>query len=312
MVVTNGTLTITQATPVVSWSNPASIAYGTALSATQLNATASVPGSFAYTPAAGVVLNAGANQTLSVTFTPTDATDYASVTKTVQITVTQATLTVTAANFSRLYNTANPTFTGSISGAVNGDTFTESFATSAVTRSPVGTYAIVPTATGANLANYNVVVTNGTLTITQATPVVSWSNPASIAYGTALSATQLNATASVPGSFAYTPAAGVVLNAGANQTLSVTFTPTDATDYASVTKTVQITVTQATLTVTAANFSRLYNTANPTFTGSITGAVNGDTFTESFATSAVTSLRWGRMRSCRRQRVRTWPTITWW
>ena len=49
-----------KATPTITWSTPADITYGTALSATQLNATASVPGTFVYTPAAGTVLNAGA------------------------------------------------------------------------------------------------------------------------------------------------------------------------------------------------------------------------------------------------------------
>ncbi len=280
-------LTVNKATPVVTWAAPAPITYGTALSATQLNATASVPGSFAYTPAAGAILNAG-TQTLSVTFTPTDTTNYTTVTQTVPLTVNKATLTVAAANASRAYNTANPTFTGTVTGAVNGDIFTESFTTTAILSSPVGTYPITPTATGANLANYTVVVNTGTLTITQATPVVTWNNPASITYGTALSATQLNATATVGGSFAYTPAAGVILNAG-TQTLSVTFTPTDTTNYKSVTQTAQIIVNQATLTVTAANASRIYNTANPTFTGTVTGAVNGDTFTESFTTAAILS-----------------------
>ena len=43
---------------------------------TQLDATAGgVAGSFAYTPAAGTVLGVG-SQTLSVTFTPSDTTDY--------------------------------------------------------------------------------------------------------------------------------------------------------------------------------------------------------------------------------------------
>ena len=288
VVTTNGTLTVTQATPVITWNNPASIAYGTALSTTQLNATATVPGGFAYTPAAGAILNAG-TQTLSVTFTPTDTTDYKPVTQTAQIVVNKATLTVTAADANRIYNTANPTFTGTVTGAVNGDTFTESFTTTAILSSPVGTYPITPTAAGANLANYTVVVTtNGTLTVTQATPVVTWNNPAAITYGTALSATQLNATATVGGGFAYTPAAGAILNAG-TQTLSVTFTPTDTTNYKSVTQTAQIVVNKATLTVTAADANRIYNTANPTFTGTVTGAVNGDTFTESFTTTAILS-----------------------
>ena len=204
VVTTNGTLTVAQATPVVTWNNPASITYGTALSTTQLNATASIPGGFAYTPAVGVVLGAG-TQTLSVTFTPTDTTDYTTATKAVSLTVTLATLTVSAASDSRPYNTSNPTFTGTITGAVNGDVFTESFSTTAILSSPAGAYPITPSAVGSNLANYTIVVNPGTLTVTQATPVVTWNNPAAITYGTALSATQLNATATVGGSFAYTP-----------------------------------------------------------------------------------------------------------
>ena len=76
----NVLITVNKATPTITWSNPAGITYGTALSGTQLNATASVPGTFAYTPAAGTVLNAGAGQTLSVTFTPTDTANYTSAT----------------------------------------------------------------------------------------------------------------------------------------------------------------------------------------------------------------------------------------
>jgi Zn-dependent metalloprotease len=76
----------TRAMPVVTWANPASIVYGTALSATQLNATANVAGTFAYTPAAGTVLPVGTH-TLSVTFTPTDTVNYTTATKTVTIDV---------------------------------------------------------------------------------------------------------------------------------------------------------------------------------------------------------------------------------
>ena len=48
----------------------------------------------------------------------------------------------------------------------------------------------------------------------QATPTITWASPAGITYGTALSAAQLDATASVPGTFTYSPAAGTVLKAG--------------------------------------------------------------------------------------------------
>ena len=161
-----------KATPVITWATPADITYGTALGATQLNATANTPGTFVYTPAAGTVLNAGAGQTLSVTFTPTDAANFTTATKTVSINVLKA------------------------------------------------------------------------------TPVITWATPADITYGTALSATQLNATANTPGTFVYTPVAGTVLNAGAGQTLSVTFTPTDAANFTTATKTVSINVLKATPVIT--------------------------------------------------------------
>jgi hypothetical protein len=77
---------VNQATPKITWVKPAAITYGTALSATQLDATASVPGTFVYSPAVGTVLTAG-TQTLSVTFTPTDKTDYTTQSATTTITV---------------------------------------------------------------------------------------------------------------------------------------------------------------------------------------------------------------------------------
>jgi outer membrane protein OmpA-like peptidoglycan-associated protein len=70
----------------VTWANPASIVEGTALSATQLNATGSIPGTFIYAPAAGTVLAVG-KQALRVTFTPTD-TRLTAVTAEVSIDVT--------------------------------------------------------------------------------------------------------------------------------------------------------------------------------------------------------------------------------
>jgi sugar lactone lactonase YvrE len=114
----------------------------------------------------------------------------------------------------------------------------------------VATFIGVPPATG----NYTVYATypgdctfststsNSVIgTVLQAS-TLSWSPPAPIKYGTPLSTVQLNATDSVAGTFAYTPAAGTVLAAGTN-TLSVTFTPTNAL-YGQETLTVPITVTQ--------------------------------------------------------------------
>jgi Flp pilus assembly CpaE family ATPase len=152
-------LTVAKATPAVTWPKPDSIVYGAALCVTQLNATAAVPGSFAYSPALGETLEPGVHE-LSVEFTPADTLNY------------------TAAR------------------------------------------AIVPLTVNAKLP-----------------PLITWPGPSAISYGTALDATQLNAAASTPGTFVYTPSAGIVLAPG-RYTLSALFTPSDTDKYA----TAQVTV----------------------------------------------------------------------
>ncbi len=77
---------VAQATPKVSWPTPAPITFGTRLSSAQLDASASVPGSFVYNPPAGTVLQPG-TQTLNATFTPTNSTDYAPVAASTTISV---------------------------------------------------------------------------------------------------------------------------------------------------------------------------------------------------------------------------------
>lgn len=164
-----GSTSSSPATPTITWPAPAAITYGTALSSTQLNATANYPGTFAYSPVAGTVLGAGSHS-LSVLFTPSDPSKV---------------LSGTATN---------------------------------------------------------------SITVNKATPAITWNTPAAVSVGTALSATQLDATASfggssVPGAFAYTPASGTVMNTAGSQTLSVAFTPTDTTDYNSATASVSLNVT---------------------------------------------------------------------
>ena len=78
-------------TPTITWAKPAAIAYGTALTAAQLDASSGgVAGTFTYVPAVGAVLTAG-TQTLSVTFAPTDTTSYTGATGSTTLTVNQAT-----------------------------------------------------------------------------------------------------------------------------------------------------------------------------------------------------------------------------
>jgi hypothetical protein len=139
---------------------------------------ASVDGSYVYTPPSGTVLPLGVNP-LSVTFTADDTTDLGPATGATTITVVKPTLTVTANDATRIYGTPNPAFTGSITGAQSGDTFTESFSTAATTGSYAGNDSIVPSAQGSDLAAYQEVIVDGTLTITKAPVVVTAAESAS-------------------------------------------------------------------------------------------------------------------------------------
>ena len=288
-------VTITRATPTVTWTPPGSLVYtGKPIGSSLYTASSTTPGYFVYTatPSAGpaftlysiTTLPAGSYK-LTATLTPTDYTDYTTGSTSVTLLVAPAPLTVVPQNLSRAYGAANPALPGSVTGALNADTFVVTGATTATTSSSVGAYPITYTVSGNNLGNYAVTQATGTLTVTRATPALTWNAPGSITYGTALSAAQLNATASTPGAFTYTPALGAVLPAGA-QKLSVTFTPTDTANFSSQNATVTLPVNPAAIAITANSFARVYGTANPTFTGTVLGAVNGDTFTESFSTTA--------------------------
>jgi Bacterial Ig-like domain (group 3) len=257
-VTANVTLTVNIASPTITWATPSAIAYGTALSAAQLNATASVPGTFAYTPAAGTVLAPG-SQTLSVTFTPTNTTDYSTATATVVITVNTAAPTITWATPAAIaYGTALSAAQLDATASVAG---TFAYTPAAGTVLAPGSQTLFVTFTPTNTTDYSTTTATVTLTVNTAAPVITWAAPAAIAYGTALSAAQLDATASVAGTFAYTPAAGTVLAPGL-QTLSVTFTPTNTTDYSTATATVSLTVGKATPTITWATPAAIaYGTA---------------------------------------------------
>ena len=167
-----------QATPTISFNGFSGITYGTALSAGNIGATSSTPGTFTYTPALGTIPAKG-TFTVNVSFNPTDTANYASISSSRTITVNPATLSVTAANATRIYGAPNPVVTATASGAVNGDVITTNASTTADTSSPVGTYAIVPTATGANIGNYSIRPINGVLTVSQASTLTSLTSSAS-------------------------------------------------------------------------------------------------------------------------------------
>ncbi len=241
----NVALVVNQAIPVITWANPASVASGVLLGATQLNATANVPGIFVYTPAIGATLPVGTN-ILNALFTPADTADYTTVALQVKLVVTQAAAVTPQLTWTNpapvVYGTglgaAQLNATANVPGS-----FGYSFTNGAVL--PAGTNTISALFTPTDTTTYSTATAQVTLVVTPATPVITWANPMDLAFGVPLSSAQLNATANVAGSFAYSPAPGTILTAGTN-VLGVVFTPTDGNDYTTASAQVTLVVTQAT------------------------------------------------------------------
>jgi hypothetical protein len=194
-------------------------------------------------------------QLLHVEFTPNDTSLYNTASKDVSINVLKAPATLTLSNLIHNYDATPKSATVATSpSGLSGVSITYNGSATAPTNA--GSYTVVASL---NNPNYQATNATGTLLINKTTPTVSWNNPADITYGMALSATQLNANASVAGSFAYTPGAGTVLNAGNGQTLSAVFTPADTTNYNTVNPTVVINVLKAPATLTLSDLTHNYD-----------------------------------------------------
>ena len=242
-------LTVNPLTPTVVLAPPTAITYGTLLSSTQLSATAtsgttnlSSLGSFSYTAtlsgtstatpvAIGTLLPAG-TYTLTATFVPGStnnsnftSTGSASVTLVVsKVTPSIAWATPTAITYGTALSSTQLNPTSSVSSG------TWSYSPASGTVLTAGTQTLTATFTPTDSNDYNPAAGTVQLTVNKVTTTVTWPTPAAITYGTALSSTQLNATANTAGTWVYSPALGTVSAVG-NQTLKVTFTPTDSTDY---------------------------------------------------------------------------------
>ena len=229
-------LQVTKATPAtIVWKNPEPITYGTALGAEQLNAEASVPGTFVYTPAAGEVPGAGQHM-LHVQFMPDDKNLPPSEAD-VQLKVAPARPAIhwpqpEALLYGQALSARELNAAANVPGAF-------AYVPAIGEVLPAGVHQIKAIFTPRDKGNYAVEQATVSLKVARLTPHIQWNTPESVLYGTALSAEQLNAKASVPGSFTYAPSAGTVLAEG-TQTLTATFTPEDSANYISTQFSVQI------------------------------------------------------------------------
>ena len=247
--------------------------------------------------------------TVTGSFTPTDTGKYNSISATMNVSVEKIRPLFTWANVSKTYGDApfsltTPTVTNSVAGtwtysSANASVATLSSATATVVGA--GTSTITATFTPTDTTNY---VSGGTVamtvTVSQVTPLLSWSN-VSATYGDANAAiTAPTVTNSISGAWTYASVTTSVTaisgaefdfgNAGTS-VITATFTPTDTTNYVSGgTVTMTVAVAQATPTFTWSNVAKTYGDSAftlvaPTVAGSVAGS-----WSYASATTSVVSL----------------------
>ena len=204
----------------------------------------------------------------------------------VAFTVLTVTLT-SSANPSSYGGSVTFTATFSVSGLTSAVTFMDSgtqigagtitgTAATYTTRSlAVGTHSI--TASWPGNSTYPPITSSPLLQNVQNTPAITaWPWPSAITYGQTLASSELiGGSAAVSGTFAWT-APGTIPPVGAS-TESVTFTPSDTTDYSSATGSVAVTVdpiespaSSTSVTYTYDNLGRVYQALYSTSSGTIT------------------------------------------
>ena len=234
--------TDTRSTPTLTWPTAATLTYGQTLSASLLSGGSSTPaGSFGWVSPATVPPAGQTSQ--SVRWTPSDYT-YSSAQQSVTVRVNKASPTVyswpAASALSFGQSLAASTLSGG-SASVAG-----TFAwTNSATLPPRGTNTYGVTFTPNDTNNYNTAAGSVSVIVNKANPSVNaWPAASAIRYGQSLASSTLSGgSASVAGAFAWT-APSTVPGAGTNQQ-SVTFTPTNTTNYNTLVGSVSVTVNKA-------------------------------------------------------------------
>ena len=289
-----GTFTVTPASLTITANNQTK-AYGAALPTLTFGYSGFVNGDTSARLTTQPTLSTTATASSQVSGNPYSITasgavdaDYAFTYIPGTLTVTAVPLTVTADNQTKAYGAALPTLTASYSGLVNGDTpaslanqvilSTTATAASHVSGNP---YSI--TAAGAADADYTVTCVPGTLTVTVVPLTVTADNKTK-AYGAALPTLTASYSGLVNGdtsaSLTTQPTLSTTATAASHPSgnpYSITVSGAADPDYTITYVSGTLTVTPASLAITANNKTKAYGAALPTLTASYSGFINGDT-----------------------------------
>jgi hypothetical protein len=280
-----GTLTINPAALTIAASNVCTT-YGYPLPAFDASYSGLVNGDTA-SVVSGLSLNSSATTHSNIgdyAITPGggSAQNYAINYQSGVLSVNPATLTITAASGSRAFGAANPVFTATLAGLVNGDTASVvsglSLNSSATTHSNIGDYAITPG--GGSAQNYAINYQSGVLSVNPATLTITAAS-GSRAFGAALPAYTATIAGFVNGDTAAS-VTGLQFNTTAAMNSNVgTFTITPFGATAPVSYLVgyvpgTLTISPAALVLTANSATPIYGAVNPAFSATFGSFVNGD------------------------------------
>ena len=196
------------------------------------------------------------------------------------LTVNPKAATLIIDNASKTYGTTDPTFTAVAGGLYGSDTL--NYTLNRASGENVGNYAITA-ALGSN-PNYTITVTNGNLNIVQASASITLNDAAKV-YGSADPGFTVSTNGVVSGetlNYTLTRAAGeavgtyvITATLGANPNYIVT-----------VNNTANLTITPQTVTMTENSASKVYGSADPALSATVTGLIGTDTLNYTLSRTA--------------------------
>ena len=288
--------------------NAASKTYGTAdpaLTGTLAGFLAADGVTASYSRTAGETV-AGGPYTIGATLSPAAALDNYNVTyNTASFSITEASASVSPNAASKTYGAADPALTGTLSGFLAADGVTAAYSRTAGQTVGGSPYTISGTLSPAGaLANYNITYNTASFTIAKANASVT-ANAASKTYGAAdpaVTGTLSGFLAADGVTASYSRTAGESVG-GSPYTIGATLSPATALDNYNVTyNTASFTIDKANATVTPNAASKVYGSADPTLTGTLSGFLAADGVTASYSRTAGETVGGGPTRLLRR-----WP-----